>query len=121
MAFTIGRHALLLLAILLLNMVAGYAKAMIAIEERASALLAWLSALSFCLRRFLRTAGHYALLALASLALLAAWRLVDGAWAVTGYRTQLVMLVLMQAFVFARIFLRLALLGGQLEIYRRSA
>jgi hypothetical protein len=29
--------------------------------------------------------------------------------------------VLMQAFVFGRIFLRLALLGGQVEIYRRSA
>lgn len=121
MALTLGRHALLLMAILFLNMVGGYAKAMIVLEERASALLAWISALSFCARRILRTAGHYALLALAALALLVLWRLVDGAWTTTGYKTQAVTLLLMQSFVFARLFLRLALLAGQLEIYRRSA
>lgn len=121
LVLTLGRHAAVLLAILFLNMVSGYAKAMIVLEERSSALLAWVSALSFCLRRLSRTAGHYALLALAGVLLLAAWRILDGAWSVTGYKTQLVALLLMQAFVFGRIFLRLALLGGQLEIYRRSA
>lgn len=120
MALTLGRHALLLLVVLFLNMVSGYAKAMIVLEERASAILAWISALSFCLRRLARTGGHYALLTLAALALLAAWRVVDGAWAVTGYKTQLATLALMQAFLFGRIFLRLALLGGQVEVYRRS-
>jgi hypothetical protein len=120
MALTFGRHALLLLAILFASMVAGYAKAILVLEERASALLAWVSALSFCIRRLGRAAGHYALLTLAALVLLGLWRLVDGTW-VTGYKTQLAMLFLMQAFLFGRVFLRLALLGGQVEIYRRSA
>jgi len=117
MAWTLGRHALLLLAILFVNMVGGYAKAMIVLEERSSALLAWISALSFCLRNIARVAGQYAALTLAAVALLAMWRVLDGAFATTGYKTQLVTLLLMQALVFGRIFLRLALLGGQLEIY----
>jgi hypothetical protein len=120
MAWTLGRHALLLLAILFVNMVGGYAKAMIVLEERSSALLAWVSALAFCTRNILRVAGQYAALSLAAAAALVVWRLLDGAFTTTGYKTQLVALLLMQALVFSRIFLRLALLGGQLEIYRRA-
>lgn len=120
MVWTLGRHALLLLAILFVNMVTGYAKAMVVLEERASAILAWLSALSFCVRNIARTAGHYALMALAAVALLVLWQLADRAWTTTGYKTQLVTLALFEALVFGRIFLRLALLGGQLALYRRT-
>jgi hypothetical protein len=118
MAWTLGRHALLLLALLFLNMVNGYAKAIIVLEERRSAVLAWVSALAFCGRRFLATAGHYGIVLLAALALLAAWALIDGVWTTAGYGTQLLTLLLFEAFVLARIFLRLALLGGQLALYR---
>jgi len=120
MAWTIGRHALLLLAILFLNMVNGYAKVMIVVEERASAVLAWVSALSFCLRRLLRAGAHYAVLALAAVLLLALWHLLDGAWSTTGYATQVVTLLLFQLFLFARLFLRLGLLAGQLVLYREN-
>jgi len=53
--------------------------------------------------------------------LLGLFNLIDCAWNTTGYKTQLVTLLLLQGFVFGRIFLRLALLGGQLEIYRGAA
>jgi hypothetical protein len=118
MAWTLGRHALLLLAVLFLNMVNGYAKAIIVLEERRSAVLAWVSALAFCGRRFVAAAGHYGLLLLAALALLAVWSVIDGAWATAGYGTQALTLLLFEAFVLARIFLRLALLGGQVALYR---
>jgi hypothetical protein len=121
MAWSIGRHVLLLLAILFVNMVNGYAKAAIVLEERSSAVLAWISSLAFCLRHLGRVAAHYALLAAAAALLLAAWSLLDGAWNTTGYKTQIVTLLLLQGFVFGRIFLRLSLLGGQLEIYRAAA
>ena len=121
MAWSIGRHLLLLLAILFVNMVNGYAKAAIALEERSSAVLAWISSLAFCLRHLGRVAAHYALLAAAAALLLAAWSLLDGAWNTTGYKTQILTLLLLQGFVFGRIFLRLGLLGGQFEIYRASA
>ena len=118
MAWSLGRHAALLLAILFLNMVNGYAKVMIVVEERSSALLAWVSAFSFCLRRLLRAGGHYALVAVAAVLLLMVWKLLDGAWTTTGYVTQFFTLLLFQLFLFARLFLRVGLLGGQLALYR---
>ena len=118
MAWTLGRHAVLLLAVLFLHMVNGYAKAIIVLEERSSAVLAWVSALAFSGRRFLAAAGHYAIVLLAGLALLMLWNLIDGAWNTVGYTTQILTLLLFEAFVLARIFLRLALLGGQLALYR---
>jgi hypothetical protein len=118
LAWTLGRYAALLLVVLFLNMVNGYAKVILVLEERSSAVLAWLTALSFCLRRLLATAGHYALVALAGIALLLVWRLLDGAFSPAGYATQLVTLLLFEALVFGRLFLRLALMGGQVALYR---
>lgn len=116
-----GRHALLLLALLLVHLLAGYAKAVIVVEERSSALLALVSSVGFCLRNVARAVGHYGAVALLALLLAALWAAADAAWPVSGYRTQLVSLVLAQALVGGRIFLRLALMGGQVALYRRSA
>jgi hypothetical protein len=121
LAWLLGRHALLLLALFFVNLVSGYAKAIVVVEERASAVLAFLSALSFCLRSFGRTFGHYLTLALLGAALLGLWRLLDGAYVTTGYKTQLLTLMLFQLFVLARLALRVMLMGGQLALYRRLA
>jgi len=120
-AWLLGRHAALLLALLMLAMVSSYAKVIVVLEERSSALLAWVSALGFCLRNPLRTAGHYLAIALLWVGLLAAWAALDSRWQPTGYRTQMVTLLLGQGLVFWRIWLRLALLGGQVAIHRASA
>jgi len=120
LAWLLGRHALLLLVLLWVNMVSGYAKAIIVLEERSSAVLALLSAFSFALARPLRTFGHYVSLAALGAALLALWAVLDGAWETTGYATQLVALLLAQALMASRIALRLALWAGQLALYRRS-
>lgn len=121
MAWFLGRHALLLLALFFLNLVSGYAKAIVVVEERASAILAFVSALSFCLRSFTRTFGHYLAVALLGVALLGLWRLLDGAYATTGYKTQLLTFAVFQLFVLARLGLRVMLMGGQLTLYRRLA
>ena len=121
MTWLLGRHALLLLALLFVNLVSGYAKAIVVLEERSSAILAFLSALSFCGRNLARAFGHYLAVALLGVALVAVWRLVDGAYATTGYKTQLVTLLFFEAFVLARLSLRLMLMGGQLALYRRLA
>lgn len=121
LAWLLGRHALLLLALLWVNMVSGYAKAIIVLEERSSAALALLSAFSFALARPLRTFGHYLSLAALGVALLALWAVLDGAWETTGYATQIVALLLAQALMAGRIALRLALWAGQLALYGRSA
>ena len=48
LALTLGRHGLLLLALLLVHMVASYAKVIVVAEERRSALLAFVSSVGFC-------------------------------------------------------------------------
>jgi hypothetical protein len=120
-AWLLGRHALLLLAILWINMVSGYAKAIVVLEERASAALALLSALSFALARPLRTFGHYLTVAALGLALLAVWHAVDSRWEAVGYASQMVTLVLAQGLMAGRIALRLVLWAGQIVLLRRFA
>jgi hypothetical protein len=119
MAWLLGRHALLLVALLLVNLVASYARVITVLEERASALLAVFSAFAFCLRHLLRTTGQYALVALAGVVLLWLWYAVDSAWVTTGYKTQIVTLLLAQTLMLGRIALRLGLYASQIALYRR--
>jgi hypothetical protein len=118
LAWVFGRHALLLIALLLVNLVSSYAKVILVLEERSSALLAVLSAAGFCVANPLRTLGHYLSLAALGIGLTAAWSVLDGAWSVTGYKTQAVALLLGEGLVLGRIALRLALLAGQMALYR---
>lgn len=116
-----GHHALLLLALLAVHLAAGYAKAIVVVEERSSALLALVSSAGFCLRNLGRAVLHYAAILLLGVALLAAWAWLDRLVPVSGYRTQIAWLVLAQGFVGLRLFLRLALAGGQVALYRANA
>lgn len=119
MAWLLGRHALLLLALLFVNMISGYAKVIVVVEERSSAILAFLSSLAFCFRNVLRTFGHYLAVAGLGLLLLVLWNALDSRWEVSGYKTQIVSLLLAQALVFGRLGLRLMLMGGQIALYRK--
>lgn len=121
LAWSLGHYALLLGGLVLVHMVSSFAKVIVVVEERSSAALAFLSSLGFCLRNLGRTLGQYVMVAVAVLVVLLAWRVLDGALEVTGYKTQLVFLLLSQAFVLGRIKLRLLLLAGQLALYRRLA
>ena len=120
LGWSFGRHLLLLGGLLLVHLLSSYAKVVVVVEERASALLAFVSALGFCLRRAPQVLGHAlavgTLLALA----LGLFTRIDALWVTTGYKTQLVAFVLMQAFVTARIGLRLAFLAGQTALYGQA-
>lgn len=121
LAWLFGHHALLLAALLAVHLVAGYAKAIVVVEERSSAVLAFVSAAGFCLRNLGRAVLHFTAVLLLGLALVAAWTWLDGHVPVSGYRTQLPWLVLAQGFVALRLYLRLSLAGGQVALYRASA
>jgi hypothetical protein len=117
-ALTLGRHALLLFALILVHMASSFAKVMVVREERRSAVLAFVSSLGFCARNLPAALGQYAaVLALGAL-LLAAFAGIDAHWAVSGGRSQLVLLAVFQAVLAGRIALRLSLLAGQLELAR---
>ena len=117
----LGRHALLLLAILWINMVSGYAKAIVVLEDRSSAALALASALSFALARPLRAFAHYLSIAALGVGLLLLWHALDSRLSPAGYGSQMVTLVLAQGLMAGRIALRLALWAGQIALLRRCA
>jgi hypothetical protein len=115
----LGRHALLLLVLIAVSMVSSYARVLMVLEERSSAVLALLSAGALCLGSFFRTFGHVLLMAALAAAGLGVWSWLDRHWGTTGYKTQIVTFVLLEAFVFLRLFLRVATLGGQVTLARR--
>jgi hypothetical protein len=120
LAWSLGKYLGLALALLFIHMVSCYAKVIIVLEERTSALLAFVSALTFCLARLGRTAVHYALVLLAGAVVFWAWSRGDLVLHATGYTTQLVVFAWGELLIAARLALRLGLWGGQIEIYRRS-
>ena len=120
-AWMLGRHALLFLALLAVNMLSSYARILMVLEERSSALLALLSAAALCLAHFLRTFGHVLLMTAIAAAALGAWAFLDRHWGTTGYKTQIVTFVLLEGLVFLRLLLRVATLGGQVTLARRLA
>jgi hypothetical protein len=117
-ALHLGRHAVLLLALVLVHMVSSHAKVLVVREERLSAVLACLSALGFCARSFLAALGQYLVVGAFGIGLVALFGALDGRLAVVGWWSQLVALVLFEVFVAVRIALRLGLLASQVELQR---
>jgi hypothetical protein len=115
-ALTFGREALLLLGLVVVHMVSSYAKVLVVCEERLSAVLAFLSSVGFCARNLGAAVGQYAVVFVLGALLLAVFGAVDARLAVVGWKTQLVALTLFEAFVAARIALRLGLLASQVEL-----
>ncbi len=120
LALTLARRALLLLALVLVHMVASYAKVIVVAEERRSAFLAFVSSAGFCARRLGAVLGQYLAVAGAGLLLLGLFSAVDAGLRVDGWKSQLVALALFQLVVGAGIALRLGLLAAQLALRRAS-
>jgi hypothetical protein len=112
------RYAVLAAALGLVHMTSSYAKVVIVLEDRASAVLSFLAGASFAARHLGRALLQYGAVALAGAGLLAAWALFDSAFEPTGYRSQLAFLGAAQAFMAGRIALRLWLLASQMALYR---
>lgn len=118
LALTLGARASLLLALLLVHMVASYAKVILVTHERRSARLAFVSSLGFCARHPLAALAQYAAVLGTGLGILVLLSLADARLSVVGWKTQMVALALFQAWMVARIALRLGLLATQLEWHR---
>ncbi len=116
-ALTFGRYALLLLGLVLVHMVSSYAKVLVVCEERLSAGFAFLSSVAFCARNLLAALGQYAVVLVLGAALVALFGAADGRLAVVGWKSQLVALALIEAFMAVRIGLRLGLLASQVELH----
>jgi hypothetical protein len=120
-ALTLGRHAVLLLALILVHMVASHAKVLVVREERLSSVLAFLSSLGFCARNFLAAFAQYGVVLVLGTGVIALFGALDRHVHVVGWRSQLLALALFEAVVVVRIALRLGLLAGQMELQRARA
>jgi hypothetical protein len=120
LALSFGRRAVLLIGLVIVHMVSSHAKVLVVREERLSAVAAVLSSAAFGVRRFFSAFGQYVAVGFAGVLLLAAFAFLDARLAVSGFRSQLLALVLFEAFVAGRIALRLGLLASQLELQERS-
>lgn len=118
LAWSFARYALLLLGLGFVHMVSSFAKVILVIENRQSAVLAVVSGASLAARRPGSAAAQYLGIALAGGALLAAWGLFDSVFEPTGFRSQLLFFAAAEAFLAARIGLRLWLLASQVALYR---
>lgn len=118
LAWSFGRFALLLVGLLYVHMLSSFAKIVVVTQDRQSALLAFLTAFFFSLRQLPRVILQYAVILALALFFAGVWTSFDRVFEPTGFRTQALFLVAAQAFLAARIFLRLSLLGGQLALYR---
>jgi len=118
LAWSLSRYAILFAALAFVHMLSSYAKVIVAVEERSSAVLAWVSAAGFCLANLRRTVAPYLVVGLAAVVLLLLWKAADASVDTVGYRTQLLTLAFGQAFVLGRIGLRLWLLASQVALYR---
>jgi hypothetical protein len=118
LALTLGRRVALLLVLVLLHMLASYAKVTVVCEERRSALLAFVSSAGFCLRRSGSVLGQYLAVGGLGLVLLGLFAAADARLRVDGWKTQAVALALFQALMACGIALRLGLLASQLELHR---
>lgn len=116
LSLALAGHGLLVLALALVHMVASHARVVVVREERRSALLAFASSAGFCRRHLAAAFGQYLVVGGLGGLLLAAFAFLDARTAVTGWRSQALALVLFEAFVAARIALRLGLLASQVEL-----
>jgi hypothetical protein len=119
-AWLFGRYAALLLALLLVHVLSGYAKVIVVLEERSSALLAFLSSVGFCARHAAKVLGLLLAIVALSVLLLLSWSFLDSHSTTAGYASQAVALLIAEGLVLGRIALRLAFLGGQVALYRSS-
>ena len=74
LALGLGRHALLLLALLVVHALASHARVIVVREERQSAALALVSSLGFCARNALAVLGQYAVVIAGAVVLFAPGR-----------------------------------------------
>jgi hypothetical protein len=116
LALTLGRQAILLVALVVVHMVSSHAKVLVVREERLSAVLAFVSSLGFCARNLLPALGQYAVVLVLGGGVVALFGALDARVAVIGGRSQILALALFQAVILSRIALRLALLAGQMEL-----
>jgi hypothetical protein len=121
LSWSLARYALLLLALGFVHMVSSYAKVVLVVEDRQSAVFSFVSGAALALRNLGPATVQYVGVAFTGGVLLLVWGSLESSFEPTGFRTGLLFFVAAEAFVAARVALRLWLLASQVALHRRSA
>jgi hypothetical protein len=114
-----GRAAAVLLLFLFVNMIFDYAKIRLVAENRRSALSAARAAFHFVCRRPGTTLATYALISSLAAVFAGCYWLLSGALPRTALVWLALVLIVQQAFVAFRVWLKLLYLAAQVEVWRR--
>lgn len=111
-------------AVLVLGFVAlcfDYAKIRMVVDDRISALFAAWAGAQFVVKNFFSTTGLYILLSLIGIVFIVLYALVEGAIDQTGYWTIVLVFLLQQIYLLARLCLKATFYAAQTQLYQAQA
>ena len=118
--WNLARYLIVLGVFLFLNMLFDYAKIKTAIEDRTSVLLAFISALRFCVTYFVGAFGFYLLITALGLAWVLLYTGIEGLLPQQSWGTILLALIWQQLFLMGRLTVKLLFYSGQMQFYLRK-
>lgn len=120
MTWTFGVYAVVGLLLVIAGVSFDYAKIAMVLEERRSALLAFVRGLRFFLAHPGRTLSLYGMLLIVGLLLMSLYALVAPGAGQTGHASLILTFLVSQCYVLARIFLKLWFLASQALLFRAA-
>jgi len=118
--WNLTRYLIVLTIFLILNMLFDYAKIKIALEDRTSALVAFISALKFCTTHFFFSFGFYLLIISLGLVWVVLYTGIEWLLPQQGWLTILLATLVQQLYMVGRFTVKLLFFSGQMQLYLRS-
>jgi hypothetical protein len=115
--WNLTRYGIVLVIFLFLNMLFDYARIKIALEDRTSALVAFLSALKFCTTHFLISFGFYLLIVTLGLVWVVLYTGMEWLLPQQGWLTILLAAFVQQLYMVGRLTVKLLFYSGQMQLY----
>jgi hypothetical protein len=120
MAYTILFYVLVAFLLLICSLAMDYAKVAMVVEERRSAVLAFVRGLKFACSRPLQTGGLYLLLALTGILLLLVYGAAAPGAGQSSYSALALAFLVSQLFLLARLILRLWFLASETALFQSA-
>jgi hypothetical protein len=120
MMYTLAAYAIVGLLLAIGSLILDYAKIAMVVEGRGSALLAFIRGLRFFLAHPVQTLSLYAMILLAGVLLIGAYAIVAPGPGQSGDAALILTFLVSQAYVLARIFLKLWFLAGQTLLFQTA-
>ena len=115
------KNGVVILVLGLVTLCFDYAKIRMVVDDRISALFAFWAGVKFVFEHFLSTTGLYIFLSLIGILFVVLYALVEGAIIQTGYWTIVIVFLIQQIYIFARLCLKATFYASQTQLYQATA